>query len=129
MKKFFVLVFLAFSFTTLSFAADETVTVEGSRITPGPSPSAFPGGGIAPGRPAPKQPKRLGEGEEGGGGGGVRRGCQECQSDTALYTCGVWKASPINETWDKTQIALSGQNCCAASGGRVLSTRLGSCGS
>lgn len=129
MKKFFAIVLLAFSFATASFAG-ETVTVTGKDLSGAPPISGgiggMQGGGVAPGRPAPQKPRF--EGNE-GGGGGVRRGCQECQSDTALYTCGVWKASPINETWDKTQIALSGQNCCAASGGRVLSTRLGSCGS
>lgn len=49
---------LTASFATGSFAAvDETMTVTGSRIPGGSSPSAFPGSGGRPGRPQLEKPR------------------------------------------------------------------------
>jgi hypothetical protein len=133
MKKFFAIALLAFAFAATGFAqADrpEKTTVTGKDLSGlGPS-SGIPGGipGPRPGRAGLEQKKKP-DGEGGSFNGGIRRGCQECQSDSALYTCGVYKLAPLDETWDQTKINLSSENCCAASGGRVLSTRLGSCGS
>jgi hypothetical protein len=66
--KLFAMALLALSLATPSFAADETMTVTGSRTPEGSTPPAFGGGG-APGRPAAQKPQRFGEGEEGGSGG------------------------------------------------------------
>lgn len=131
MKKFFAIALFIFSFAITSFAAaEEYVPVEGSRIAPEDSGKVFgppTHGGFAP---RPCKQKDCGKAVDDSiiAAPGIRRACQECQSSSALYTCNVWKSSPVNETWDKTMISLSSQNCCAASGGRVLSTRQGSCG-
>lgn len=72
-------------------------------------------------------------GQGGGGGGGmgvsflVKKGCQECQSSGALYTCTVSVATTFKEDPFKTQQKLAAQNCCAAQGGRVLATKAGAC--
>ncbi len=64
--KLLALALLTFSLASTSFAADEKTTVTGPRIMPGSSPSAFPGGGHAPGRPQLERPRF--EGSEGGTG-------------------------------------------------------------
>jgi hypothetical protein len=56
-----------------------------------------------------------------------KRGCQECQSETALYNCSVEVHTPIDELADETLNSLRKENCCKANGGRVLNTIPGRC--
>lgn len=67
--KLFAMALLALSLATPSFAADEHHDVTGkdlSKVPPIGGVGGMQGGGAAPGRPLPKQPKRF-EGDEGGG--------------------------------------------------------------
>ena len=127
MKKLIFLASLAIS--TASFATgkpDEHFTVVGQDLS-GPDPVGGNPVGGGGGR-------GTGSGTGGGTGGGgrgfsplVKYGCQECQSDSAFYKCGVAVGITFGEDPLKTLQKLQGQNCCAAKGGRVLSTKAEGC--
>ncbi len=112
-----------------SFAADENMTVTGSRIPPG-SGGAGGGSGGSSGDKFFQTCTRAGDSRCGGGVTPtflVKHACQECQSDSAFFKCEVHTATTFGEDPGKTMGKLEGQNCCAKQGGRVLTTKAGKC--
>ncbi|HEY9656867.1 MAG TPA: hypothetical protein V6C65_00280 [Allocoleopsis sp.] len=108
--KLFAIALLAFSLATPSFAADETMTVTGSRTPEGPTPPAFGGGG-APGRPAAQKPKRFGEGEEGGGSFTPKKKVEITNAEILVMVMEQWgqmvDLAASKEVWGELDIIVT----------------------